>query len=683
MQDVSLDCALQWQATAEAVCVNKMPRELGKVDEVITCLASHPASDMLLLGTASGKVVVWDPEQGERIHVIQAHGKDVTRIVFTANGRRFLTASVDGFVHWWDHQFNRLQGYSTGSPLYCAAISPRGRELATGGQDRKLRIWDVETGNLLHTLEGHAEAVSACLWTTDKILVSAASDGTMRAWEVDFRRAIRSFRGHDEHVSQLCRSQIGNWYVSASWDHSIRVWNFQHREKFAFPVGTNSVTAISMTSDETLLAAAYWDGMVRIWNVERGKLHDEFQAHADCLMSCVFVPGSQSLVTVDQEGTLRSWNLDDLGTTHFLNKHSGEVYCVRYTPDNLHLVSVGHDGRIKRWDRSTRSEARSTETHLGPITACALDSHNKLWALGTASGAIKLWDAEEDRLDATIPAAHREAVTTLHFLPLGNRLLSGSWDMKVKVWFIETQTNDCVGDGHNAEVAECDYSPDGRCFASASWDATARIWGMGSRYRRDLAGEQKILEGHDGRVLCCAFCPDGTRLVTGSVDQTLRIWWVEGSMEPRVLLGHSAPVTACRFTPDGRLILSADRDGNILAWDGEHGRPLGHLKHDAAVLSLAIAPDGLQAAIGDDTGHVGFIELSYDRGPNWVAAQSRLQAPPLWKRGAPLIESFDVTCLYCGTTEPIKQGRLGEVWRCGHCGAEMMVCGKALPSIEA
>lgn len=676
-----MDRSILWQHVPEAVCVNKRPHDIGFADEVITCVASHPQSDILLLGTATGKIVAWDPEQGERIHAFQAHGKDITRIVFTGNGRRFLTTSVDGFVHWWDHQFNRLQGYSTGSPLYCAAISPRGRELATGGQDSKLRVWDVENGNLLHTLEGHQDAVSACTWTSDGILVSGSSDGMMRAWQVDVRRCYKQFRAHMEHVSQLERSKIGNWYLSASWDHTIKVWNFQHREKFAFPAGSNSITALSLTADETLLAAAYWDGTIRIWNMESGKLHDEFAAHDECLVGCAFIPGTQALVTVDQQGHLRSWSLDELGVTHYLNRHGGEVYAVRYTPDNVHLVSVGHDSKLKVWDRNSCAEISSTETHLGPVTACAIAPDNRHWALGTSAGTVKFWDVKEDRVEATM-TVHREAVTSVHFLPAGDRLMTGSWDMKVKVWLLETQTVDCVGDGHNAEISSCDVSPDGRTLISASWDGTARLWDIQKRARRDLATELRILEGHDGRILCCAFSPDGMRAVTGSADQTLRIWTVEQREEPRILLGHPDAVTACRFTPDGRLLLSADRAGHVMLWDAEHGRPLGSAVHDHPILSLAVAPDGLQAAIGDEVGNVRFLEIQSERGPNWIVAAAQLRPPPLWKRGAPMIEHIEATCIYCGNTEAIKQKQLGELWHCGKCAADMMICPKPLPPTE-
>ncbi|MFO0947174.1 MAG: hypothetical protein U1D30_14725, partial [Planctomycetota bacterium] len=224
-----------------------------------------------------------------------------------------------------------------------------------------------------------------------------------------------------------------------------------------------------------------------------------------------------------------------------------------------------------------------------------------------------------------------------------------------------------------------DVSPDGRMLISTSWDGTARLWDIHKRTRRDLASEKRILEGHDGRILCCAFSPDGRKVVTGSADQTLRIWTVEQREEPRILLGHPDAVTACRFTPDGRLLLSADRSGHVMLWDADHGRPLGSVVHEAPILSLAVAPDGLQAAIGDEVGNVRFLEIQSDRGPNWIVANSQLRPPPLWKRGAPMTEHFEVTCIYCGNTEAIKQKQLGELWRCGKCAAEMMICGTALP----
>lgn len=675
----TLECEASWLPPPEASRIEKAPRELGSVGEIVTCMTAHPTNDLLLLGTVTGNVVVWDPAQAAMTQCFQAHTKDVTRIVFAPESERFLTVSIDGWVHWWDYRFQRQQGMSAGVPLFSAAISPTGRELAAGGQDGKLRVWDTVTGVLLHVLEGQSDAISACVWLRPGLVIAGGSDGNMRVWEVDARRCIRQHKGHAAHISQLLRGPSGNWYLTASWDQTVKVWNTHHRERFAFPAGNRAVTSIVMTDDGRLLAASYWDGSVRVWDVDTGKVKEEFQAHEECLIGCSLVAGSRFLVTADQEGRLRSWSVDEMGTVRYINQHSGEVYSVRYTPDNLHVLSAAYDGIVRVWDRNERLERSLLELHLGPTTATAISPDNGCWAIGAADGSIRLWDAKEQALDANLPG-HKQTVSDLVFLPGGDMLVSAAWDMKLKLWSMKTQSLECVYDGHTGAVSACDVSLDGRILASASWDGTGRIWDLVHR-RRDIGMEKKILAGHTERLLCCAISPDGRFVATGAADQTVRIWPIEKKGEPRILFGHPAPVTACRYTPDGRLLVSADREGRLFFWDAMEGKTLGTIAHKAPVLSLAIAPDGSQAVVGDDQGRLRFLDLQYPRGPKWIAAAAYLKEPPLWKRGAPPIALYEVGCVYCGHLEQVKEENLGQPWQCRQCGEVLQLCPNSLPPI--
>jgi WD40 repeat protein len=270
----------------------------------------------------------------------------------------------------------------------------------------------------------------------------------------------------------------------------------------------------------------------------------------------------------------------------------------------------------------------------------------------------------------------------LQFDPTGERLVSASWDMKLRLWDLETQTVLCIFDGHTGEAADCDVSLDGRQLASASWDSTARIWDLVNR-RRDIGLETKTLVGHTERVLCCSFSPDGNYVATGSADQTVRIWPLERTGEPRILFGHPNSVTAIRFSPDGRWLLSADRDGGVFFWDAAEGRALGSIRHDRAILTLAIAPDSTQAIIGDEAGFMRFLELRGTPGPKWIAPHTTLKAPPIWKRGAPATESFTAVCVYCGYSDPVKPDNLGEQWQCKKCGETLRLCPRGLPPTEA
>ena len=69
---------------------------------------------------------------------------------------------------------------------YCAVLSKGNHFIVSASRDKKLKIWDVETGSLLQTLKGHQGLVlSCCLSSDNRFVVSASWDKTLKIWNVD------------------------------------------------------------------------------------------------------------------------------------------------------------------------------------------------------------------------------------------------------------------------------------------------------------------------------------------------------------------------------------------------------------------------------------------------------------------------------------------------------------------
>jgi len=168
---------------------------------VVTELVFSPDAQRLVTGGTDRVVRAWDVESNNESLVFTGHTGVVSKIAFLPNGQQLLTASVDKTVRLWAaSDAKELKVLPHPDAVWSLAVSPDGRRVATGtgggiarllpaliyktGEDNAIRIWDVESGQLVHTLNGHTHVVHGLAWDpTGKYIVSGGLDKTLRLWD--------------------------------------------------------------------------------------------------------------------------------------------------------------------------------------------------------------------------------------------------------------------------------------------------------------------------------------------------------------------------------------------------------------------------------------------------------------------------------------------------------------------
>src|SRR5262249_21052491 len=139
-------------------------------------VAFSPDGKRLASGSASGfggkpgEVKVWDAQTGQELLTLKGHRERKTSVACSPDGKRLASNSEDpspvqagqvpprpGEVKVWDAQTGQeivcLQGHT--HSVLCVVFSPDGKRLATASMDGTLKVWDAQTGQELLTLKGH------------------------------------------------------------------------------------------------------------------------------------------------------------------------------------------------------------------------------------------------------------------------------------------------------------------------------------------------------------------------------------------------------------------------------------------------------------------------------------------------------------------------------------------------
>jgi WD40 repeat protein len=486
-----------------------------------------------------------------------------------------------------------------------SAFSPDGVHLVLGGRatEPTLKLWDVASGRLIRTYEGHSGRVNSVVFSSDgSRLISGSDDGTARLWDAATGRVIRTLQRGREGQGDAYRPKVTSVALSpdgtrilAGTDETIGLWDAESGALVRNIQGhTGTIQSVAFSPDGTLLLSGAKDKTIRIWDAATGQLLNTIEAHPSGVNMVAFSPDStasilQTFAVWDRASGQRiktsGGNLSKVGVFD-----SGAVNSVAASPAGLRVLSVGYT-KPRLWDIA--SGALLGTLVGGPRHAVAFspDGSQVVWD----GEELQMWELGSGRVVRWFGQRHI-SYRSVAFSRDGTRVLSGSGSPPLlQLWDVPSGQMLRSFKGHGGtNVFSVAFSPDGTRLLSGADDGTVRLWDAGS-------GEQiRTIKSAPGRfpLVTAVFSPDGARILT-AVGKVIEMWDAASGRLIRAFEEDPGAIRAIAVSPDGMRVLSCGPDMKVKLWDAETGKLIRTMEgHSGLIQSVTFSSDGTRAISG-------------------------------------------------------------------------------------
>ena len=357
--------------------------------------ANGQASATLTLGDTTGEFAV----------EVSVTGIDEP-VVFTATA---ISSSLD-VVYIDSLETDPNPNDPTMNRVYGVSFSPDGKTLASAHGDRTVRMWDVETRELKHTLggslvhssierRGHQHAAHSVAFSPDgNILASGGRGGRVLLWDTNRGRLKQFMLRHAGTVWSLAFSPDGNTLAAATEGGYVYIYDVSNlrsvERKYRLRAHSERAWSVAFSPDGEFLASSGGDALVRLWDYETGRAKKTLRGHEEQVLSIAFGAGD-TLATGSADGTVRLWDVET-GASRILAGHTDWVFGVAFHPNGEFLASTGKDMSVRLWDTTFGVPLNTLERHTnwgrdvaisrgGILASAGYDNFIHLWDTGVRS----------------------------------------------------------------------------------------------------------------------------------------------------------------------------------------------------------------------------------------------------------------------------------------------------------
>ncbi|KAG9063948.1 TOR complex subunit lst8 [Linnemannia hyalina] len=400
--------------------------QVENVRDAFCVVFSHNSRD-IVYGCNDHTLGVWDCINGEKVFHVKGHTEEVTSVACSPCGTQIASASNDYTVRIWNSQTGEsvfvLKGHT--HKARSVKYSPDGRHLVSGSWDGTIRFWDPETGepgvvvtpplggvySLAYSPDGHNFVCDIAFSPDGRQIASGRNGGKVRLWDVETCLSIVEglvLKGHKQAVVKIALSPCGRWIASFSRDETIRLWDLHDTDQqyiladldegnysgigdMMFSPSGHQLVVVCATGHVVLFVADTQE------LVQCRKL-----VWKEAFQKVAYSPNCQQLA-LGTSRTIKLWDFVSEEPSAMLDGHNGMIVSMAYTPCGQWIASSSVDNTVRVWKRQPEDVEAEVAMESWLCVASILEFFNTVqdiawnpivpmeFVTGCQDGSVRVW----------------------------------------------------------------------------------------------------------------------------------------------------------------------------------------------------------------------------------------------------------------------------------------------------